>query len=61
VLTLLLTDISVQVEVAYQKELNKRSETLVASMTHELRTPLNGVIGLQECAIENMGEKSENV
>jgi len=40
------------VEASYLKEMNKRTSTVVASMTHELRTPLNGVIGLQECAID---------
>jgi len=46
VLILILTDISDQIEVAFQKDLNKRTNTVVASMTHELRTPLNGIIGL---------------
>ena len=41
-----LTDVSDQVEADYQKELNKRTNTVIASMTHELRTPLNGIIGL---------------
>jgi len=29
--------------------------TMVANMTHELRTPLNGIIGLIDCAIEDLG------
>jgi len=28
---------------------------MVANMTHDLRTPLNGIIGLIDCAIENLG------
>jgi len=53
-----LTDVSDQVEADYQKEINSRTNTVVASMTHELRTPLNGIIGLQECAMEELGKKS---
>ena len=48
-------------EAVYQKNINKRTNTVVASMTHELRTPLTGIIGLQECAIDNIGGQNEDV
>jgi len=52
VVILVLTDISDQVEASYFKAMNKRTSTVIASMTHELRTPLNGVIGLLDAVIE---------
>jgi len=30
-------------------------------MTHELRTPLNGIIGLQQCVIDEIGKDTEYV
>jgi len=42
----MLTDVSDYFEASYWREINQRTNTIVASMTHELRTPLNGVIGL---------------
>lgn len=58
VLILVFIDVSDQVEVTYQKELNERTNTMIACMTHELRTPLTCIIGMQECAIEVMGKDS---
>ena len=33
---------------------------MVATTTHELRTPLNGIMGLLECAMEDLGTQSRS-
>ena len=38
--------------------MNLNKVSMVANMTHELRTPLNGIIGLIDCAIDNLGNQS---
>ncbi len=55
----MFTEISDQIQVVrLLTKLNKDKITMVANMTHELRTPLNGIIGLIDCAIENLGKES---
>ena len=61
VLVVILTDISDQIEASYLKQMSKRTNTVVASMTHELRTPLNSIIGLMECVLDKMEKTSEIV